>query len=324
MGFYLLCFAFTADFVQVGRGVGSENLGTLSVESETLFSKYSSKGLLECRDFAAATGLRLLPKFEKMRKIVVLGLLFLVAFNIRAQITVSKEVEIGIVEKLGQTIPLDLKFYNEKNDTVSLKSIINKPTILSFVYFDCPGLCSPLLDGIADVVSKTELSLGKDYDIITISFNTKDTPEKARQKKLNFVSKIKEEQRGSWTYLTGELGNIQKITEAAGFRYKPTGEDFAHPATIIILSPQGKITRYLYGITYLPFELKMAVIEAQKGQAQPTSNKIYEYCFAYDPQSKTYTLQFTRLMGSFVLILGLFFVLYLYVSSKRNSTKATK
>jgi protein SCO1/2 len=259
-----------------------------------------------------------------MRTSVFLVLFLLLITNGFAQELVSKEVEIGIVEKLNQTIPLELKFQNEKNDTVTLGSIINKPTILSFVYFDCPGMCSPLLDGIADVVSKTELTLGKDYDIVTISFNTKDTPEKAIQKKQNFVSKIKEEQRGSWTYLTGRLENIQKITEAAGFRYKPTGEDFAHPSTIIILSPQGKITRYLYGISFLPFDLKMALVEAQKGLAQPTSNKLLTYCFAFDPQTKTYTLQFTRLMGTFVLIMGLFFVLYLYVSSKRNSTKATK
>ena len=254
-----------------------------------------------------------------------MALFFVVSSTIYAQLPpVNREVEIGIVEKLDQTIPLDLKFFNEKNDTVTLGSLINKPTILSFVYFDCPGLCSPLLDGIADVVSKTELTLGKDYDIITISFNTKDTPEKATQKKLNFVQKIKENQRGSWTYLTGELENIQKITEAVGFRYKPTGVDFAHPSTIIILSPQGKITRYLYGITYLPFELKMAIGEARKGLAQPTSNKIYDYCFAYDPQSKTYTLQFTRLMGSFVVILGLFFVLYLFITSRRKSSNAPK
>jgi protein SCO1/2 len=259
-----------------------------------------------------------------MRKLFVLCFLYLLVCELNAQIPVSKEVEIGIVEKLGQTIPLDLKFCNEKNDTVSLGSLINKPTILSFVYFDCPGMCSPLLDGIADVVSKTELSLGKDYDIITISFNTKDTPEKAKQKKLNFVSKIKEEQRGSWTYLTGELVNIQKITESVGFRYKPTGVDFAHPSAIFILSPTGKITRYLYGITFLPFELKMALAEAQKGKAQPSSSKLYDFCFAYDPQSKTYTLQFTRLLGSFVLIMGVFFVLYLFVSSRKKSTKRSK
>ena len=174
-------------------------------------------------------------------KNIIIGSVFCIEqYNLCAITTGQPEVEIGIVEKLGQTIPLDLKFFNEKNDTVTLGSLINKPTILSFVYFDCPGLCSPLLDGIADVVSKTELILGKDYDIITISFNTKDTPEKATQKKLNFVQKIKENQRGSWTYLTGELENIQKITEAVGFRYKPTGVDFAHPSTIIILSPQGK------------------------------------------------------------------------------------
>lgn len=258
------------------------------------------------------------------KRLFFLGLFALTAITLTGQDKPSPEVEIGIVEKLGQTIPLDLKFYNEKNDTVALGSLIVKPTILSFVYFDCPNLCSPLLDGISDVVSKTDLVLGKDFNIITISFNTKDTPEKARTKKLNFVQKIKEEQRGNWTYLTGELESIQKITEAAGFRYKPTGMDFAHPSTIIILSPQGKITRYLYGITFLPFELKMALIEAQKGIAQPTSNKIFDYCFAYDPQSKTYTLQFTRLLGTFVLVLGFFFVLYLYISSKRKSSKAAK
>jgi len=259
-----------------------------------------------------------------MKKIFALAFVFLLAYETHAQAVVDKEIEIGIVEKLGQTIPLDLKFYNEKNDTVTLGSMINKPTVLSFVYFDCPNLCSPLQDGIADVIGKTEMILGKDYDVITISFNTKDTPEKAREKKKNFVQKIKEDQRGSWSYLTGELENIQKITEAVGFRYKPTGMDFAHPSTIIILSPQGKITRYLYGVTFLPFELKMAIVEAQKGKVEPSSNKLYDYCFAYDPQSKTYTLQFTRLLGSFVLVIGLFFVLYLYISSRKKSTKAPK
>lgn len=243
---------------------------------------------------------------------------------IQAQLPIQREVEIGIVEKLGETIPLDLKFYNEKNDTVTLGSMINKPTILSFVYFDCPGLCSPLLDGVADVVSKMDLALGKDFDIITISFNTKDTPEKARQKKLNFVQKIQEKDRGSWFYLTGELENIQKITEAAGFRFKPTGVDFAHPSTIIMLSPQGKITRYLYGVTYLPFDVKMAVVEAQKGLARPTSSKLLDYCFAYDAQSKSYTLQITRLIGAFTLILGLFFLAIIIVFAKKKSSKVNK
>jgi len=259
-----------------------------------------------------------------MKKLLVLVLFVGLLLNAVAQLPINREVEIGIVEKLGDTLPLDLKFYNEKNDTVTLGSMITKPTILSFVYFDCPGLCSPLLDGIADVVSRMDMSLGKDFNIITISFNTKDTPEKARQKKLNFVQKIQEKDRANWFYLTGELGNIQKITEAAGFRYKPTGLDFAHPSTIIMISPQGKITRYLYGITFLPFDVKMAVVESQKGLVRPTSNKLLDYCFAYDTKSKAYTLQFTRLIGSFILIIGLFFVGWLLITAKRKSPKLIK
>lgn len=259
-----------------------------------------------------------------MRRLLILFLFIVLVFKTYAQLPINREVEVGIIEKLGDTIPLDLTFYNEKNDTVTLGSMISKPTILSFVYFDCPGLCSPLLDGIADVVSKMDMSIGKDFDIITISFNTKDTPEKARQKKLNFVQKIQEKDRGSWFYLTGELANIQKITEAVGFRYKPTGLDFAHPSTIIMISPQGKITRYLYGITFLPFDVKMAVVESQKGLVRPTSNKLLEYCFAYDTQSKAYTLQFTRLIGTFILIIGLFFVAWLLISARRKSSKVIK
>ncbi len=259
-----------------------------------------------------------------MKRFLTFLMFFVLIFNTYAQLPINREVEIGIVEKLGDTVPLDLKFFNEKNDTVTLGSMINKPTILSFVYFDCPGLCSPLLDGIADVVSKMDLSIGKDFDIITISFNTKDTPEKARQKKLNFVQKIQEKDRANWYYLTGELENIQKITEAAGFRYKPTGLDFAHPSTIIMLSPQGKITRYLYGITFLPFDVKMAIVESQKGLVRPTSNKLLDYCFAYDAQSRSYTLQFTRIIGAFIIIVGLFFVAGLLITSRRKSIKDIK
>ena len=259
-----------------------------------------------------------------MGKIFLLLICFSVITGLKGQVALNRDVEVGLIEKLGDTIPLDLKFQNEKNDTVTLGSLINKPTILSFVYFDCPGLCSPLQDGIADVVSKVEKKLGEDYDIITISFNTKDTPEKARIKKANFVQKIAEKDRGHWTYLTGDLSNIQRITEAVGFRYKPTGLDFAHPSLITVLSSQGKITRYLYGITFLPFDLKMAIGEASRGQVRPTSTKLLDYCFGYDSQSKSYTLQFTRLIGTMMIIIGLLFVLYLVITSKLKTSKASK
>lgn len=235
--------------------------------------------------------------------ILIFGLQF-----VNAQSTIDEDlVEVGIVEKLGDIIPLDLKFLNESNDSVSLGELIDKPTILSFVYFDCPGLCSPLLSGISEIVEKLDMTLGEEYQVITISFNTKDTPEKAIIKKNNFVQKIGEENRRHWIYLTGSQENILEITSAVGFKYKPQGLDFAHPSAIILLSPDGKITRYLYGINFLPFDVKMAVIEAQQGIERPTINKILQYCFAYDPNGRTYTLQVTRIVGGlmlFILIVG--------------------
>ena len=253
------------------------------------------------------------------KTITLICLLFFGLQFVGAQTTIDEDlVEVGIVEKLGDLIPLDLKFLNEANDSVSLGELIDKPTILSFVYFDCPGLCSPLLTGISEVVEKLDMTLGEEYQVITISFNTKDTPEKAIIKKNNFVQKIGEENRRHWIYLTGSQENILEITASVGFKYKPQGLDFAHPSAIILLSPQGKITRYLYGINFLPFDVKMAVIEAQQGIERPTINKILEYCFAYDPNGRTYTLQVTRIVGSFMLFILLLGFLVLVIRKRRK------
>ncbi len=256
-----------------------------------------------------------------MKKQLTLFSLLLIALNpIYSQTTIDEDlIEVGIVEKLGETIPLGLTFMNEENDTISLGEIIDKPTILSFVYFDCPGLCSPLLSGISEVVEKLDMELGTEYQVVTISFNTKDTPEKAIIKKNNFVQKIGEENRKHWIYLTGEQDNILKITESVGFKYMPQGLDYAHPSAIILLSPEGKITRYLYGINFLPFDVKMAVIEAQQGIERPTINKILQYCFAYDPNGRTYTLQITRIVGGLMLFILAIGFIFLIARRKRKS-----
>lgn len=254
--------------------------------------------------------------------ILTIGLFSLVTFSY-SQAATEDQIEIGVYEKLGETIPLDLTFINEEEEEVTLGSLIDKPTVLSFVYFDCPGMCSPLLDGISDVVSKMDMELGKDFQVITISFNTKDTPEKARTKKLNFVQNISQDHREHWIYLTGEEENIKAITNAVGFKYKPMGFDFAHPSIITVLSPEGKITRYLYGIEFLPFDLKLAVIEAQKGQAMPTINRVIDFCFAYDPVDKSYGLQVTKVVGILTLfILLIVFVALLIKGRNRTSTAA--
>lgn len=235
--------------------------------------------------------------------------------------TAKIKVEVGFEEKLGDTIPLQLKFLNENNDTVTLGELIDKPTILSFVYFDCPALCSPLMDGIAEVIGNLDMKIGEEYQIITISFNTTDTPEKAKIKKENFVQNIKGEEREHWIYLTGWQENIDTITDALGFRYKKQGLDFAHASGIMIISPSGKITRYLYGLTFLPFDLKMAIIESQKGIARPTINKVLEVCFAYDPVGRTYTLQITRIIGGMTIFIAVIVFIILLIRGRKKPVK---
>jgi protein SCO1/2 len=247
--------------------------------------------------------------------------LFSLVMVASAQMPTEEQIEIGVYEKLGETIPLDLTFRNEADSLVTLGSLIDKPTILSFVYFDCPGMCSPLLSGISDAVSKLDMKLGQDYQVITISFNTNDTPEKARIKKVNFVQNISQENREHWKYLTGEDENIKAITQAVGYKYKPQGFDFAHPSLIILLSPEGKITRYLYGIEFLPFDLKLAVIEAQKGLAMPTINRIIDFCFAYDPAEKSYGLQVTKIVAILTIFIALTIFISLLLMGRRKNLK---
>jgi protein SCO1/2 len=255
-----------------------------------------------------------------MKRFILSILLTFLILSLPAQefSTAKIEIEVGFEEKLGTIIPLQLQFLNESNDTVTLGELIDKPTILSFVYFDCPGLCSPLMDGIAEVISNLDMKLGEEYQLITISINTVDTPEKARIKKENFVQNIKGEDRQHWIYLTGWQENIDTITDAAGYRYKPQGLDFAHPSGIIIVSPSGKITRYLYGLTFLPFDLKMAIIESQKEIARPTINKVLELCFAYDPVGRTYTLQITRIIGGLTVFIAVIVFIVLLIRGRKN------
>lgn len=260
-----------------------------------------------------------------MRKIIILLLsIFIFSINGKAQNPINPDiVEIGWIEHLGDTIPLDLVFNSEVNKQVTLRELIDKPTVLSFVYFNCPGVCNPLQEGIARVAEKVDMELGKDYQILTISFDVTDTPEKAQKKKKNFIDNIVKEKADHWMYLTGDQENIDAITEAVGFRYKETGLDFAHPSGVILISPDGMITRYLYGLDFLPFDLKMAIIEAQKGMPKPTINKVLQYCFNYDPKGQSYTLSITRVAGTIIMFIAALVFIGLIIG-RRKSQKANK
>jgi protein SCO1/2 len=240
---------------------------------------------------------------------------------IRAQ-DPNDTVEVGVVEHLDNIIPDGLSFRDENNKPVILKDMIKHPTILALIYFDCPGICPQLLAGIANVVKRIDMQLGKDYQIITVSFNPLDTPDKALDKKNSFLDQKSRPNGQWWNYLTGDSANIYKLTNATGFKFIPAGNDFIHPSCITILSPQGKITRYLYGTSFLPFDVKMALIEAQRGISRPTINRILDFCFAYDPAGRRYSLAITKVTGTIIIFIALLFFITMLVSSSRKKTKS--
>lgn len=234
---------------------------------------------------------------------------------------IDQSPEVGVIEHLGDTLPLDLKFVNESFDTVTLRQLIDKPTILSFVYFDCPGLCSPLLEGVGDVVRKTDLVLGKDYQVITFSFNFRDTPDKAKEKKRQFTERYAKGNSDGWIFLTTDSATIFKITQSTGYITKPVGFDFVHPSAILAVSPSGRITRYLYGITFVPLDFKMSIVEAGKGLPRPAIQKVMSICYTYDEKKQSFGLDVTKITGILIVFFIVVFVILFLVLPKRKPQK---
>ncbi|MFQ5583154.1 MAG: SCO family protein [Calditrichia bacterium] len=234
----------------------------------------------------------------------------------------NSEAEVGIDEKLGGIIPGDIYFNAENGDTLSLGEYIDKPTVISLVYYNCPGICTPLLGAMVDVLEQMDLIPGKDYKVLTISFDTRDTPQLALKKKTNYFNRFEKPfPEKDWRWVTGDSLSIKRITDAVGFNFMPDKNDFAHPTTLIVVSPQRKITRYLYGITYLPFDLKMAIVEASEGRVSPTISKLLRFCFSYDREGQKYAFNFTRVGGGLILLFVIIFVVVTSVKSRKTNEK---
>jgi protein SCO1/2 len=227
---------------------------------------------------------------------------------------------VGIVERLGQTIPMNEEFYDENGNLVLLKSVINKPTILMFVYYKCPGICSPLLTEMTKIVDKMDLELGKDYQIVTMSFDHQEKPDLSRDKRDNYLAELKKKVNpDGWRFFTGDSESIHTVTSGAGFYFKKEGETWLHAGALIAISPEGKITRYLYGIKHLPFDVKMAVYEASLGRTGPTIAKVMQFCFTYDPEGKRYAFDIVRVSGLVTVgLVGLFVVIFLVRPRKKK------
>lgn len=239
----------------------------------------------------------------------------------------DKNIEVGIDEQLGNKLPLDAQFKDEDGNTVLLGDLVKRPTVLAFVYYKCPGICSPLLFALTEVINKSDLEPGYDYNIVCISFDDTETPEIASEKKKSFFSGLdKDIKSEDWRFLTGDIININKVTNAAGFRFKRKDDLFLHAGAFLFLDKEGKICRYLFpgyteghGFGILPFDFKMAVIDATSGKETPTIARMLRFCFSYDTGGLKYTLNITRIFGAVILIFATIFIIFVIKRPRKTS-----
>jgi protein SCO1/2 len=235
----------------------------------------------------------------------------------------NQKIEVGIDEQLDSYIPMDLEFKNADGEPVKLGDIIDRPVLLSLVYYECPGICNPLLTELAATIDKVELAPYEDFKMLSISFDHRETPKIAKRWKKNYLAAINREfPNDSWNFLTGDSVTIKKLTDAVGFYFKRDGDDFSHAGSVIAISPEGKITRYIFGTTFNQFDLKMALIDAEAGKSNPTIAKVLQFCFSYDREGRTYTLNITRIIGTVMLLaVGVFLSVLVFKKKKDKSKK---
>lgn len=218
--------------------------------------------------------------------------------------------EVGIDQKLDQQLPLDLTFRDERGATVTLGQYFGKkPVVLTLVYYGCPMLCTQVLNGLTNTLKTIPFVAGREYDIVTVSFDPTEGPELAAKKKDNYLKQYKHpEAEQGWHFLTGDSANIRKLTSAAGFRYvwDDKLKQFAHAAGIMIVTPQGKLSRYFYGIDYSPKDLRLGLADASEGKIGSLADKILLLCYHYDAVSGRYgfaVMATVRIAGGLTVII---------------------
>jgi protein SCO1 len=231
--------------------------------------------------------------------------------------------QIGFDQHLGGSVPLDLTFADETGREVRLADYFGKkPVVLSLVYYDCPMLCTLSLNGLAGALEVLSFVPGQEFEVLTVSFDPRETPALAAAKKKAYLARYRRPgAQAGWHFLTGNAESIAALTRAVGFRYvwdEPTRQ-FAHPAGVVVLTPEAKISHYLFGVEYAPKDLRLALVSAAGGRIGNAADQVLLLCYRYDPQSGRYSasiLNVVRILGVLTLVgLGAFI---LTASSKRR------
>ena len=214
---------------------------------------------------------------------------------------------VGVDQNLDAQISPDLKFVDETGKTVRLGDYFGKkkPLLLSLVYYQCPGLCTMTLNGIATSLKPLKLTPGKEFDILTVSFDPREKPELAAAKKKRYLKEYgRAEAAPGWHFLTGEEADIQALCKTVGFRFKydEATKQYAHAAAIMVVTPQGKVSRYFYGLEYSSRDIQLGLIEASEERIGSISDAVTLFCYAYDPASGKYSLLITRILKVFAAL----------------------
>jgi protein SCO1/2 len=222
--------------------------------------------------------------------------------------------EVGITQKLGEQLPLDTQLKDEDGNSVQLGSYFSsgRPVIIAFVYYECPMLCNQVLNGLTGSLKGINLDAGKDYDVVAISFDARenDKADLAKNKKASYVERYgRAGGEKGFHFLTGTQESIDKVTSAAGFSYKwdEKSNQFAHAAGVMIATPEGKLSRYFYGIDYSPKDIKFGLMESSANKVGNPAEQLLLYCYHYDPATGKYGLAILRVMrlGGVLTILGI-------------------
>ncbi len=238
--------------------------------------------------------------------------------------------EVKIEQKLDQQLPLDLVFRDESGREVKLGQYFGqKPVVLAFVYYDCPMLCTQVLNGMVTSFRVLPFQIGKEFDVVTISFDPRETPALAQKKKQIYVDYLPEKMRANaangWHFLTGDQENIARITDAAGFRYRydEKTQQFAHASAIMVTTPHGKLSRYFYGIDYPARDLRLGLMESSANKIGSPVEQLLLYCYHYDPATGKYGLVIMRVMriAGVLTVLGIAAMLLLLKA--RNTVRPT-
>ncbi len=227
--------------------------------------------------------------------------------------------KVGLDEKLGDHIPLDLTFRDEQGKPITLAELVNKPTIIAPVYYRCPNVCHFLQGDLARVLPGLNLKAGEDYQVVSFSFDETEQPELAKRSRDTYYAAMKNQYpEQAWHFLTGDRDTILKLTEAAGYRFQKAGHDFLHPVVFFVVSADGMIVRYLHGTHVVPKDLTLALYEARSGQVGTTIRKMVQYCFSFDPEQKTYVFNILRVSATAILATLAIFAAFLVLGGKKS------